>query len=491
MAALRRIPRILFLIADTGGGHRSAANAIRAAMSLIAPEIALDGNLAPAVLDVATLPFDPHALVPPGWGGGVRPWHGEIHDIIAECGPLPMRRMAGMYGVTVARRPRVYAGMWHATNTRATYAALTALTTRLLRRALADMLQAMQPDIIVSVHSLLTQPTLDILRGLNMHLPFITIVTDLVRFHRSWAQPDVDVCSVPTPAARDLMIDFGMPPEKIRLLGMPIHPKFCLPTADGTATRVKLGLDPDRFTVLLVGGGEGMGKLGEYARAIGAAQLPAQLLVVAGRNHALRAELEAARATLGMPAAILGFVENMPDLMRAADVIVTKAGPGTIAEALACGLPIILTGAVPGQEVGNIDYVVQQHVGVLARTSEEIVAAVRDLAASTPDELAALSAHTLELSHPRAAFDIAKLILSYVPPPSQPSQWNRVASTAMRNRYRRSRGRRPRGLRRWLGRRPRPSQPRPSMARRIPGFAPLQRVTLLMRRRGRRASYKK
>ncbi len=487
MAATRRVPRILFLIADTGGGHRAAANAVRAAMQLIAPETPLPGSAVPAVqIDVAALPCAPCDFLPAAWGGAMRPWNAEIHDIIAECGPRPLRQTANMYGPTVTKRPRVYAGFWHATNTRATYAALTAVTTRLLRRRFSDMLTELRPDIIVSVHALLTQPTRDILDRLGVHLPIITVVTDLVRFHRSWAQPDVAVCTVPTPAARELVEAFGMPPDKVRLLGMPIHPKFCLPTAPPAQTRTRLGLEPDRFTVLLVGGGEGVGRLSEIAHALGSAQLPAQLIIVAGRNQTLRATLAAERAAFDIPTAVLGFVENMPDLMHAADVIVTKAGPGTIAESLACGLPIILTGAIPGQEVGNIDYVTTQHVGVLARTPAEVVAAVGDLAASTPAELAAIRAHAQSLSHPQAAFAIASLILSYVPAPRTMSAWDRVVLSPIRRRRTRRYPRalrRPRGVRRWLGR---PARARLPRMQRLPVVDGLQRLPLLIRRRRRR-----
>jgi 1,2-diacylglycerol 3-beta-galactosyltransferase len=481
MAVTRRVPQILFLIADTGGGHRAAANAIRAAMQLIAPETHPSDGAPPTTIPPGAFAFDPHDLIPKGWGGATRAWHAEIHDIIAECGSRTLQRTANMYGPLVTHRPRVYASVWHATNTRTTYAAVSSVTMRMLRRRFADMLLTIRPDVIVSVHSLLTQPTLGVLAGLGVRPPFLTVVTDLVRFHRSWAQPDVDVCAVPTPAARDLVAAFGMPVEKIRLLGMPIHPKFCLPSVEPAVIRTNLGLQPDRFTVLLVGGGEGLGRLGEFARAIAAAHVPVQMIVIAGRNRALLAELEAERAAWDLPAAVLGFVENMPDLMHAADVIITKAGPGTIAESLACGLPIILTGAIPGQEVGNIDYVIDQHVGVLARTPESVVAAVRDLAASTPEELARLRAHALSLSHPRAAFDIASLILSYLPAASTVSVWDRVALT--RRRRRQPLGRRPaRGQRipvpRW--RRARHARPATS----VPGGR-WRRLAMLVRRRRR------
>lgn len=441
MTIAHRVPTILFLIADTGGGHRSAANAIRAAMDLIAPESFPPERSRPLNIDPVLLPFDAHRLVPAQWGGAVRPWHAEIRDIFQECGRYPLGEIANNYGPTVEFRPRMYAGIWHATNTRPTYGIMSIFTKARLRRGLIDLFSRIHPDVIVSVHSLLTRPSLRIMQEMGVRVPFLTVVTDLVRFHRSWSEPEVDEVAVPTDAARDLIIAQGMPPEKVRLLGMPIHPKFCLPPPDRAAVRRSLGLDPARLTVLLVGGGEGVGGIAEAARAIGAAHLPIQQIVITGRNRALQERMSAERGTIGVPTAILGFVQNMPDLMHAADLIVTKAGPGTIAEALACELPIILSGAIPGQEYGNIGYVVHHQVGEYATTPDDIVAAISRFAQLDPQELAAMRARAHALSNPRASFDIAQMILRYLPSIRAISLWNqppvRVVRRVMFRRERR------------------------------------------------------
>ena len=475
--AASRVPRILFLIADTGGGHRSAANAIRAAMDVIAPEADLPTIPAShSSITASELPFAPSGYLPAAWSGALRPWHADIHDIFQECGRSPIRQTMRLYGPTVTNSPTLYAGFYYATNTPPIFAALSALNKSLIRRGLVEALPRWRPDLIVSVHPLLTQPTLEIVkRVFGAKIPAITVVTDLVRFHRAWAMPDVDLCIVPTLAAQDLMVQMGMPANKIRLIGMPIHPKFCLPSAGRATTLQALGLDPDRFTVLLVGGGDGVGTLGESARAIAASGLPIQQIVVTGRNRRLRDELLAEQATFGAPSVILGFVENMPDLMRAADIIVTKAGPGTIAEALACGLPIILTGAIPGQEVGNIEYVESQGVGQLARTPEAIVEALQGYVTSDPTAYAALRDNARQLSKPRASFEIANLILGYVPSTRSISVWDRVAPRAHHRR---------RSVRRTRQRYPRPKRPvAPSS-----GMEQLRRLPLLIRRRQRRLS---
>ncbi len=424
MVAKRRVPLVFFLIADTGGGHRSAANAIRAAMDLMMPETfagARPASLTP--ISTAELDFPPAEYLPANWSSKKHRWRAEIRDIFQECGNLAVRRVANMYGPTVEKTPGLYAGFYHVSNIRPVYATMSVLTQSAMRKRLVELLEELHPDVIVSVHPLISAITLNVMTSLGVKVPFLTVVTDLVKFHRAWAVPGVDECSVPTTMARDLLIEFGMPPEKLRLLGMPIHPKFCLPAAGNGALRADLGLDPDRYTVLLVGGGEGVKGLGEATLALAASQLPIQLIVVTGRNHALYDDLTERQPTLGVPTKILGFVNTMPDLMHAADIIVTKAGPGTIMEALSCGLPIILTGAIPGQEEGNVEFVEQHGVGVLARSPDYLVQAVRQMLNLSDTERESLKARARELSSARASFAIARLVMSYLPGETAESPW--------------------------------------------------------------------
>jgi 1,2-diacylglycerol 3-beta-galactosyltransferase len=157
----------------------------------------------------------------------------------------------------------------------------------------------------------------------------------------------------------------------VRVIGQPVSQRCSAPTGDKTLLRKRIGWLQDTFTVLLVGGGEGMGPLFETARAIDESGLYVHLVIVAGRNSKLEAELR--EQQWENPVTIYGFTHDMPDFMRAADVIVTKAGPGTIAEALIAGLPIILYAKLPGQEDGNVDYVESEGVGVWAPKPQKVV----------------------------------------------------------------------------------------------------------------------
>jgi 1,2-diacylglycerol 3-beta-galactosyltransferase len=154
-----------------------------------------------------------------------------------------------------------------------------------------------------------------------------------------------------------------------------------------------------------------MGPLAETAVAIDAARLPLQLVIVTGRNQTLQQQME--NYPWQIPARVYGFTRQMPDFMRAADVLITKAGPGTISEAFIAGLPIILYSKMPGQEDGNVAYVVDEGAGVWAPRPEKVVETLRGWLAD-PAARQAVAANALRLARPDAARRIARLLVEKV-----------------------------------------------------------------------------
>jgi 1,2-diacylglycerol 3-beta-galactosyltransferase len=150
-----------------------------------------------------------------------------------------------------------------------------------------------------------------------------------------------------------------------------------------------------------------MGPLAETARSIDESGMDVSLVIVAGRNAKLEAELK--EQTWENPAFIYGFTYDMSDFMRAADVILTKAGPGTIAEALIVGLPIILYAKLPGQEDGNVDFVESEGVGVRAPEPQKVVRTLA-LWASHPREREKVIENCHRAARPDAARQIALIL---------------------------------------------------------------------------------
>ncbi len=260
------------------------------------------------------------------------------------------------------------------------------------------------------------QPILKALRAQSSeyNIPLFSVVTDMASIHQSWIVPDVDRCFVPNPRVREEMIQRGMRVERLRLSGLPVHPDYLSMAGccDQRTLRLALGLHPELFTVLLMGGGAGIGKLDTIARHLAVSGLPLQLIVVAGQNPALYDALSRQHHEWPVPHAIFGFAHQVPALMRASDTVITKAGSITIAESLACGLPIIISSVIDGQESGNVEMIQRYGVGRLARRTRDIVEAVRQLIATDEADMQALRGQARRLGSPNASFDIARDILT-------------------------------------------------------------------------------
>jgi 1,2-diacylglycerol 3-beta-galactosyltransferase len=245
--------------------------------------------------------------------------------------------------------------------------------------------------------------------------PFVVVVTDLVSTHMFAYDHLADRTLVPTAPAFSRGLDAGLSADQMRVTGLPVHPRFSEGLADKTTARQMLGWDVHLPTLLLVGGGEGMGPLYQTARAINNRKQKCQLVIIAGRNKILKDKLEASR--WNQPTHVYGFVNDMPRLMSAADVLVSKAGPSTICEACIAGLPMILYDAIPGQETGNVDYVVDNGAGVFAPSPREVADIAQAWLAEGAAGLARRSANSLNIGRPNAVWDIADEVWEYANKP--------------------------------------------------------------------------
>jgi 1,2-diacylglycerol 3-beta-galactosyltransferase len=291
---------------------------------------------------------------------------------------------------------------------------MSATVLRLVEPGLHDVCTALRPATVVSFHPLLNHATARVLGDLpGPRVPLVTVITDLVDVHASWLCADADAVVTASAAGLDRCRRAGIPEDRCTDLGLPVGPSFAAPPLDAEgrrALRRGLGLRPDRVTVLLTGGGEGSGGLRARATALAQSEAPVQLVVITGRNARLRARLERVRARPPASLLSLGFVDNMADWMRAADLVVTKAGPGTIAEAIACGVPLLLTSHLPGQERGNVDHVVATGTGRSTPGIRELVGAVVELAAPGSAGLEAMRAAIADAARPGATERTAELI---------------------------------------------------------------------------------
>lgn len=366
--------RILLLMSDTGGGHRAAAEAIRDAM-----QTRYEGEV-----------------------------QVEMIDVFRGYSPFPFKYMPEVYPWVINHGKSGWGVGYKWSNTRRRAKVLSRGMYVTMERNLRQMFREHPADVVVSVHSILTVPSMQALMRHETRPPFVVVVTDLVSTHMFWYDKQADLTLVPTEPAYERGLEAGLRPDQMRVTGLPVHPNFSERLTDKASARAALGWDPARPAVLLVGGGDGMGPLLKTAKAINQRRLPIQLTIIAGRNKQLKQQCD--EMVWNQPTRTYGFVTEMPRFMAASDVLVTKAGPATISEACLAGLPMILYDAIPGQETGNVQYVVDNDAGVFTPSPRGVADALAQWVAGGTRELQRLSDNAASLARANAVWDIADAI---------------------------------------------------------------------------------
>jgi len=370
---------LLFLIGDTGGGHRSAATAVAQALDRLVP-----GRFDPVIFD---------------------PLRGP--DV-----PGPLRWFAGLYGPCIRMTPWLWKMFWQTSGSPSVLRWVRRTLMAPVYDCVAAAVAACGPALVVAFHPMTADPAVRVRDASGAVPPVITVVTDLITAHLSWRDAGADRIVVPSAAIAESCARDGIPADRCVELGLPVAAEFCQPPlSDAERGKLKreLGLR-EEFLVVLTGGGEGSGGLRRRATAILKQVHNVDVAVICGRNRALKRRLSrlAIRRDDGR-LSVHGFVGNMADWLRCADIVVGKAGPGTIAEATCCGAPLVLTSFVPGQEAGNAEYVTGAGAGVYAPRPKQLTAEIGRLREDKA-ALAAMRAASARTGRPGAAEGIALLL---------------------------------------------------------------------------------
>ncbi len=359
--------RLLFLFADVGGGHRAPAEAVREALRRTV------GNAA----------------------------HVELVDMLADYAPWPYNRGQETYTKTVRFARPFEQITYHTLNGRRRMRLGASVMWRPMRRATRELMADHPADLVVTFHPTYSYPLT------WLKIPCAFVFTDLITNHALWCAPGAQRYIVPTELARTGAMNHGLPPDRVSVTGLPVHPRFLDPKLPHEKICRKLGVDCRRPLILLAGGGEGLGRVYDIAYAIGQADLDAQLVIITGRNQKLREQLEDIDWSLDTK--ILGFTRDMPDWMTVSSVLITKSGSNTLAEALVSGLPMILFETIGEQERYNPQYIEYSGAGAYCAKPAKIVSTLREWL-SNPEQLKSLSDNARQISRPQAAFDVAKIV---------------------------------------------------------------------------------
>jgi len=368
--------RVLILTSDMGFGHRSAANAIDTALRLAYP------SLQTQIIN----PMD-HPKVPSFYRDNP-----EAYDVI------------------VKHMPEFYNFTYRAVDHPLTSTLVENVNTTMLIEAMLDILNDARPDVIVVTRENYLSTLWAISKFTRRRIPVVTVVTDLGTVHRIWFNTVSAITCVPNRRVYEVGLSEKMPAERLRITGIPVHPRLAAETRTQAELRAELGWQPHKTTVLIVGGSR-VKNVREAAAVLNHCNQDVQLAVVAGGDDALYHDLQ--QMEWHVPTVLYNFVQNMPQLLKASDALVCKAGGLMVTEGLACGLPILLIDAIEGQETGNVEYVEDHGAGAFITSHLMLLETLYDWLSDGAAGLALRAERARQIGYPQAASDIAALVYGY------------------------------------------------------------------------------
>ena len=377
-------PKILIISSDTGGGHRSAAAALA------------------------------HGLE--------KFWQGEslaVRTIKAvEESHRITEKLVGVYNWMLRNKQGWMKYLYWAVNR------FRPETREFFHRRcigfIKDQFDRWCPHVVVSVHPLTQHIFARVLRELDLvdQIPLVTVVTDpCYGFWKGWACDDVSLYLVANDDAKRQLMDYGVSEQKIKISGMPVHPKFHeVDEKDAQQARTAYGLDPEKFTIFVNAGWIGGGNIPGIFRELVRGELDVQAIFLAGKNEELKREAEEIAKTAKFPVKVIGYSDEIEKLMQSANVMVSKLGGLTTFEALACRLPIIADTTTPPmpQEAGTVKLLSQKGAGILLQDPSEIVPVVNSLV-NDNNRYLRMKAATAGMSLPNSTESIVREILTLLP----------------------------------------------------------------------------
>ena len=275
---------------------------------------------------------------------------------------------------------------------------------------IAKLFQRYHPDVVVCTQAFPCGMVAHYKREKNLKTTIIGVPTDFSP-HSYWINDGVDYYVVPSVEAKDRFIKKGIASDAIKVYGIPMRSKFSA-QLDRKPIAEKLGFDPDLPTIVVMGGGQGLGPIKKIVKSLIKVKTNFQLVVLAGVNKKIMRSIKRATKRSQKKILIYEFTNNVDELMELATIIITKPGGITTAECLAKGLPMVIVNPIPGQEMRNTDFLIKKGIGIRIDDTNDIGEEI-ELLLKSPERLAAMSKAAYENAKPHAALDVAKLILEH------------------------------------------------------------------------------
>jgi UDP-N-acetylglucosamine:LPS N-acetylglucosamine transferase len=281
----------------------------------------------------------------------------------------------------------------------------------IIRADLMNLLDRIKPDIILSLHPNFIGSVLNILERNNIKIPFVTLIADLVSISPQWVDSRVDYIISPTYEAKDKCMKFKFPKEKVQVLGFPVRSRFYDQQIDKLHNECCYSLDKP-LNCLIMSGGDGVGNMSKIASVL-VDNFNCTVNIVAGRNAAAKKKFETSLGKkYGNQVKVFGFINNIQDLMIASDIAFTRGSPNVMMEAISCNTPLVITGALPGQEEGNPDFAKKHNLGVVCKDLKNIQKTVSDLLSDNAQKLKQIKKSQRSFTNPNTAKNIVDFIIT-------------------------------------------------------------------------------
>lgn len=358
--------KILILTTGFGEGHNAAARGVRDGLARVA------GNAAEV----------------------------EMHDLIASTYPRMFRVMLKTYLGIVNRTPRLWGYFYRWLQRKEDYSS-EFQKFRQLRKNLGKIFQTFRPDIVVSVFP--PYPYfVDAVRELDNGCTSVVVVTDSITINKIWYRSRAEYFLVPNQPSAEILLEGGVPPDKIKTFGFPVNPMF----ADLPGNRQPPSAETGRKVLYMINAGPR-----RAPRLVDKLlELEIDLTVTVGRDEELRRAIE--QSARGRKIEIIGWTTELPRMLGQSHVLIGKAGGATVQETIAAGCPMIVNHIVSGQEEGNALLIEQTRSGVIALSDDEVIAQVQQAFANDAKQWREWSANINQISRPRASLDIAEFLIS-------------------------------------------------------------------------------
>ena len=339
--------------------------------------------------------------------------HVRVVDGFSLSGNLGLN-IGKMYGSITRTSKDAWKRIWDITMKRPSlFIEFTELT---MHDRFEKLLHEMRPDAIIVTHPNYNAAVTNIMAKIKYSVPLFAIVADPVTINPLWCNPHATFTICPTEEAKEVCLKHGVPDDKIRVFGFPVRQRFTAhlrEQAKSGSDTVQLQYIP-RYPMnfMIMSGGEGSGNMSRLARIL-LKNFDCHVKLVCGRNKVLQKALEHTLAEKYKERIeILGFTEHIEELMLVTDLIFMRASPNTLTEAVMCNIPVVITGALPGQEEGNPAYVQKHGLGVVCTDPKELKNTVANLLADDCQKLVEIKKSQLKYAKPNSSRNIVHFIMN-------------------------------------------------------------------------------